>query len=204
MSEEVINQEFANIQEEAQKAARQVELYTRKLMVPIWEKRRDTIKKIPGFWTQAIGNTPLFLSPSENDIEAVENLTDFHVEYDEARPDYRKVVATFKKNDVFKNETLTKPSKKRKADEDDESNLSFLEFFGSNDNTIGGILADDIFPGALEYFQGEDDEDDEDADEIDLGSEDDEEEEGKLLSFLSLFGIHKMLIMNHSLPFPGD
>lgn len=63
--------------------------------------------------------------------QALENLTDFHVEYDENRPNYRKVTAvsfqyrvsraffietcltlsykqTFKKNDTFKNETLTK------------------------------------------------------------------------------------------------
>lgn len=33
------------------------------------------------------------MNPSENDIEALENLTDFHVEYDDARPGYRKITA---------------------------------------------------------------------------------------------------------------
>ena len=130
MSEEVINKELAALNEETLKAGKEVEQFTRKLMIPIWNKRRDVIKKIPNFWTQAvrdlfslfslfffkkviiiiithfsfsfiyiyiytqIGNSPLFaLNPSENDIEALENLTDFYVEYDEKRPDYRKVTA---------------------------------------------------------------------------------------------------------------
>lgn len=33
------------------------------------------------------------INPSENDLEALDNLTDFHVEYDHDKPDYRKVVA---------------------------------------------------------------------------------------------------------------
>jgi hypothetical protein len=36
------------------------------------------------------------------------NLEDFHVEYDDENPNYRKVTAVFKKNDTFKNETLVK------------------------------------------------------------------------------------------------
>ncbi|KAI9253852.1 hypothetical protein BDA99DRAFT_519162 [Phascolomyces articulosus] len=204
MSEEVINKELSALQEDTLKVGKEVEQYTRKLMIPIWNKRRDVIKKIPNFWTQAMGNSPLFaIDPSENDIEALENLTDFHVEFDEARPEYRKVIATFKKNDIFKNETLTKefinndegddeiiskatieyhsgkgPSKKRKADDDDEEGeLSFLEWFASDENGLGSILSDEIFPGALEYFQGDDDEDDDDAEEIELGSEDEDEED---------------------------
>lgn len=39
--------------------------------------------------------------PSENDIEALENLTDFHVEYDDKKPDYRKVVAVSVKSFFF-------------------------------------------------------------------------------------------------------
>jgi template-activating factor I len=35
-------------------------------------------------------------------------LEDFHVEYDDENPNYRKVTAVFKKNDTFKNETLVK------------------------------------------------------------------------------------------------
>lgn len=33
------------------------------------------------------------INPSDNDLEALDNLTDFHVEYDHDKPDYRKVVA---------------------------------------------------------------------------------------------------------------
>ncbi|KAI8143808.1 hypothetical protein BJV82DRAFT_609525 [Fennellomyces sp. T-0311] len=204
MSEEAINKELTAIQDDALKVAREVENYTRKLMVPIWEKRRGVIKKIPNFWAQAIGNSPIFsMDASDSDVEALENLTDFHVEYDESRPDYRKITATFSKNDVFKNETLTKefiinddgedeilskstidyhpgkaPNNKRKADDDDGPVFSFVEFFGNDDTAVGNLLSDDIFPGALEYFHGEED-DDEDADEIDLGSEDEDDEDEK-------------------------
>ncbi|KAG2227082.1 hypothetical protein INT45_003812 [Circinella minor] len=205
MSEEVINKELAALNEETLKAGKEVEQFTRKLMIPIWNKRRDVIKKIPNFWTQAIGNSPLFaLNPSENDIEALENLTDFYVEYDEKRPDYRKVTATFKKNDTFKNETLTKEfiindegedeviskdtidyhsgkapnNKKRKADDEDEDDFdfSFLDWFTSDDNSIGATLSDEIFPAAVEFFHGDEDSD-EDEEEIELGSDDEDEED---------------------------
>ncbi|KAI8376358.1 uncharacterized protein BYT42DRAFT_574317 [Radiomyces spectabilis] len=196
------------LDDESMKIAEQVQAYNRKLMTPLWTKRRDILKKIPGFWGQAIGNTPMFgLATGDSDVEALENLVDFHVEYDEKNPDYRKVVATFKKNDVFKNETLTKEytinpeegkvlakstidwhsgkepnSKKRKNDadeDDDEFAASFVEWFADDDIRPGIMLSEEVFPNALEYYQGLDiDDDDEDDDEeIDLASEDEEDEE---------------------------
>jgi hypothetical protein len=40
-------------------------------------------------------------NPSENDLDALENLTDFHVEYDHDKPNYRKVVAVSDKPGNF-------------------------------------------------------------------------------------------------------
>lgn len=172
------------------------------------------------------------INPSENDLEALDNLTDFHVEYDHDKPDYRKVIAvsnlfvasvnhsikphcyyqTFKKNGVFKNETLTKeitvdpesdgttiskttieyhenkgPNNKRKAkdaeeEDEDDFNVSFIDWFGDDDVRTGIILAEDIFPNAIDYYQGvgESDDDEDENGEIDLddmSDEDDEEEE---------------------------
>ncbi|KAI7904008.1 uncharacterized protein BX663DRAFT_506099 [Cokeromyces recurvatus] len=206
-AEDVLNDELMVLEEETMKVAEQVQAYQRKLMTPIWEKRREMVKKIPGFWGQVLGNSPLFgVDPSENDVEALENLVDFHVEYDHEKPDYRKVSATFKKNDIFKNETLTKeysidpesdgsviskttieyheskaPNKKRKAadedDDDDDFAVSFLEWFSDDDVRPGIILSEDIFPNAIEYFQGPEDDDEDEDEEIELGSEDESEEE---------------------------
>ncbi|KAI9483159.1 MAG: hypothetical protein EXX96DRAFT_499081 [Benjaminiella poitrasii] len=204
-TEDILNDELMVLDEETMKVAEQVQAYQRKLMTPIWEKRREMVKKIPNFWGQVLGNSPLFgVDPSENDVEALENLIDFHVEYDHNKPDYRKVSATFKKNNTFKNETLIKeysidpesdgsviskttieynenkaPNKKRKSptDDDDEDDfaVSFLEWFGDDDVRPGIILSEDIFPNAIDYFQGPDD--DEDDDEIELGSDDESEDE---------------------------
>lgn len=33
------------------------------------------------------------LEQKDNDVEALDNMTDFHVEFDDKRPNYRKVVA---------------------------------------------------------------------------------------------------------------
>ncbi|CAO3638256.1 unnamed protein product [Mucor fragilis] len=208
-AEDLLNDTFNVLEEETMKAAEQVQAYQRKVMEPIYHKRRELVKKIPNFWGTAIGNSPMFaINPSDNDLEALDNLTDFHVEYDHDRPDYRKVVATFKKNGVFKNETLTKeitvdpesdgttiskttieyhenkgPNKKRKANDEDEDeddfNVSLVDWFGDDDVRTGIILAEDIFPSAVDYYQGPgDSEDDEDENgEIDLDAESDEDEE---------------------------
>ncbi|KAI9365834.1 hypothetical protein BD770DRAFT_377350 [Pilaira anomala] len=200
--EDYINDQFQVLEEETFKVAEEVSAYQRKLMEPVWYKRREIVKKIPNFWSQTIGNSPLFgIEPTENDIEALEHLTDLHVEYDHEKPNYRKVTATFKKNGVFKNETLTKefsvdpedhgeviskstieyhenkaPSNKRKADEDDFA-VSFLEWFGDDDVRVGVILTEDIFPNAIEYFQGHEEDSDLDEEDIELGSEDESDDE---------------------------
>ncbi|OBZ81282.1 Protein SET [Choanephora cucurbitarum] len=200
--EDSISDDFAVLQEETIEAIQQVEAYQRKLMAPIYHKRREIAKKIPHFWSQSLGNSPLFaFEPSDNDVEALENLTELHVEYDDSKPNYRKVVATFKKNDLFKNETLTKEfsidpedegsviskttieyheskdSKKRKSREDDEDDATFLEWFGNDDVRSGILITEDFFPNALDYYKGDEESGDEIDDDIELGSEDDEDDE---------------------------
>ncbi|GAA5795835.1 hypothetical protein HPULCUR_001197 [Helicostylum pulchrum] len=202
--EDIINDQFMVLDEETMRVAEEVNAYQRKLMTPIWYKRREIVKKIPGFWSQALGNSPLFsIDPTENDMEALEHLTDLHVEYDDKRPNYRKVTATFKKNGVFKNETLIKefsvdpesdgeviskttieyhenkaPNNKRKADQDeDDFAVSFIEWFGDDDVRVGDMISEDIFPNAVDYFQGPEEDDDLDDDDIELGSDEDSDDE---------------------------
>ncbi|KAI8370202.1 hypothetical protein BD560DRAFT_396677 [Blakeslea trispora] len=200
--EEAIIDDFNVIQEETFEVIQQVEAYQRKLMAPIYHKRREIVKKIPQFWSHSMGNSPLFaFEPSDNDVEALENLTDLHVEYDDSKPNYRKVVATFKKNDLFKNETLTKEfsvdpeeegtviskttveyhdnksPKKRKSRDEGEDETSFLEWFGNNDVRTGILITEDFFPNALEYYKGDEESGDEIDDDIELGSEDEDEDD---------------------------
>ncbi|KAG0739365.1 hypothetical protein G6F57_006337 [Rhizopus arrhizus] len=189
-AEDIIEDQFQILQEETAKAMEQVQAYQHKMMTPVWEKRREIVKNIPNFWGQAIRNHPFFAATlSENDAKALDYLTDFHVEYDEANPKRCKVTATFKENDIFKNKTLTKEviidpeeggtvvsksaieyhgekSKKRKADEDDElENYSAIEWFGDDTIEAGILLIDDIFPDAFEYYTGNDQEEEEEEEE---------------------------------------
>ncbi|CAO3592995.1 unnamed protein product [Absidia cylindrospora] len=185
MSEQ-LNDELASLMAKEADIQNQVQVYQRKMMEPLWKERRELAKKIPNFWSDA----------------AIENLEDFHVEYDEARPEYRKVVATFKKNDVFKNESLTKefttdeetgtviskstieyhagkePNNKRKAGEvkEDDFDISFLKWFGDESIPTGVVLTEEIFPAAIDYYKGES-EDEDDDDDIELGSDSEDEEE---------------------------
>lgn len=52
--DESILKELNEINEETEKVSAQIEAYTRKLMTPVWNKRREVVKKIPNFWTHAV------------------------------------------------------------------------------------------------------------------------------------------------------
>lgn len=54
--EDIIEDQFQIIQEESIKALEQVQLYQRKVMTPIWEKRREIVKSIPNFWSTAVNH----------------------------------------------------------------------------------------------------------------------------------------------------
>ncbi|KAI7868361.1 hypothetical protein BDF14DRAFT_1795717 [Spinellus fusiger] len=195
-------QALIDISRETEKAHEEAQTFVRKLLKPTWEKRREIVKNIPNFWAQAVGSSPLFnMMTNAEDIQALESLVDLHVEHDDERPNYRKVIATFKKNDVFKNDVLIKeyiigndqdeiltkttieyhpgmePSNKRKRDEDEEDfTLSFHEWFNDDMNRPGFFISEDIFPSAIDLFNG-DSEDDMDGDDIELGSDDEEDDE---------------------------
>ncbi|KAG1462856.1 hypothetical protein G6F56_005425 [Rhizopus delemar] len=194
--EDIIEDQFQIIQEESIKALEQVQLYQRKVMTPIWEKRREIVKSIPNFWSTAIGNCTLFSEDiSENDQKALDSLTDFHVEYNENNPKQCKITATFGKNDVFKNETLTKEmiidheeggsviSKatieyygEKSAPNEDAAGISFIGWFEDDSFEAGIILSDEVFPDAVSYFKGEGGIDPDFID-FESGDEEDEDEE---------------------------
>ncbi|ORY98350.1 hypothetical protein BCR42DRAFT_430348 [Absidia repens] len=202
MSDDKINESILALETKEDEIQKQVEVYHRKLMAPLWKERREIVKGIPNFWASAISSAPMFnIQLNEEDIEILEHLIDFDVEYDDARPEYRKVIAVFKENTLIKNETLTKeftvdddeskvisksvieyhdgkePTEKPKSgdDEDDEYIVHFLQWFGDESITAGVVLTDEIFPAAIDYYNGEDSENEDDED-IELGSDSEDEE----------------------------
>lgn len=66
------------------------------------------------------------------------------------------------------------PSKKRKADEEDDFSASFLDAFANDDSGVAYLLSDEIFPSAIEYYQQDDEEDEDGDEEIELGSDSEE------------------------------
>ncbi|KAI9023862.1 hypothetical protein CLU79DRAFT_701064 [Phycomyces nitens] len=175
------------LNEETEKIQDEVQAYSRKLMRPTWDKRREIVKNIPDFWPTALGNSPLFNNvTNEDDLSAIKNLTDLNVEYDEKNPHYRKVTATFKKNDLFKNEKMTKEFKRKHAEdeENDDFQMSFHEWFADDENRPGFFISEDIFPNAIDFFNDDisdhgdfEDDDEEDEGEYDIGESDSEGEE---------------------------
>ncbi|KAL0088230.1 hypothetical protein J3Q64DRAFT_1724639 [Phycomyces blakesleeanus] len=196
--DEKTEEALMKLNEETEKVNEKVQAYSRKLMRPTWDKRREIVKNIPDFWPTAVGNCPLFSNnTNEDDLAAVKNLTDLNVEYDEKNPHYRKVTATFKKNDVFKNEKMVKefvigpdedeilskttieyhsgkePTKKRKhaeeveGEEDELPQMSFHEWFADEENRPGFFISEDIFPNAIDFFN----------DDVSDGGEYDDEDE---------------------------
>jgi len=55
-SEDIIEEQLQSLQQEASEVMEKVQVYQRKVMTPVWEKRREMIKKIPGFWGTAVSN----------------------------------------------------------------------------------------------------------------------------------------------------
>lgn len=52
--EDIINDGFMVLDEETMKVGEEVSAFQRKLMGPIWYKRREMVKKIPNFWGQTV------------------------------------------------------------------------------------------------------------------------------------------------------
>lgn len=52
--EDLINDDFAILDEETLKVSEEISAIQRKLMEPIWYKRREMVKKIPNFWGQTV------------------------------------------------------------------------------------------------------------------------------------------------------
>jgi len=146
------------------------------------KKRQQILKKIPHFWASCFDAFGLFDIDEEG--TAIQYLTDVSVERDEKDINHLKLTFAFESNSIFSNSTIVKEIwgshsegnfkaknteikfKGKKQSEDE-----FLEWLKEEESERLVILANDLYPNAIELFlQDQNDEDVED------GSEDLEEE----------------------------
>ncbi|KAF9572971.1 hypothetical protein EC968_009176 [Mortierella alpina] len=170
------------------------------LMLPIFEKRRAIIAKIPKFWSVVCQNhEALGGLVSADDIPILDHLTDLWVKHDTKDSRNYDIIFTFSENPYFTDKELVKkvvvkddepvaePTKinwkdgknvtlKRKNDADG----SFFELFEVTDATLADYIAHDMFTEAFAvYVNEESDGEFDDAESVDLEDEEDEEEEEK-------------------------
>ncbi|CAG8579619.1 2800_t:CDS:2 [Funneliformis mosseae] len=152
---------------------------------PIYEKRRNVLKRIPKFWSQVLMKQVLIGQYLDNDdYSVVQYINDVTVEMDENSLENFKIILRFLENEYFKNKELIKEfivdadgqrkiksttiewfegrdyTKKRKVDEDDD--LSFIKWFSEesideNSWDLGRIFKDDLYPQAWTIYNAEED-----------------------------------------------
>ncbi|KAG0346596.1 hypothetical protein BG004_001307 [Podila humilis] len=176
------------------------------MMLPLYEQRREIIAKIPNFWLTVFRNhMGLSQIIEEEDIPALEHLTDVWVKHDPKEIRSFEIVFTFSDNEYFSNKELIKKvtykddeqvaesftinwkdgkdltKSKRKQGADSDMSDSFFSYFKDDDVTIAHFIANELFPDALSSFVNGDDDDEEFDDEsegsIELSDEEEDEEE---------------------------
>ncbi|KAI7820961.1 hypothetical protein BC939DRAFT_456685 [Gamsiella multidivaricata] len=150
---EAVQDDIAALAEATEKAEFEIAKKRYEVMTPIFEKRREIVAEIPGFWSTVLQNhmatTELL---SESDRPVLEHLTDVWVKHDPKDIRNYEIVFTFKENPYFGNKELIKkiivkddepttevfkidwkegkdvtlkdPSKKRKSGADDAANAA--------------------------------------------------------------------------------
>ncbi|RKP35071.1 hypothetical protein BJ085DRAFT_17725 [Dimargaris cristalligena] len=170
---EKINDEL--IAEEAKLAAK----YEQKKQ-PLYAQRQKLFSQIPRFWATVIENHPVLCNLVQMDeMDLLALLTSLDIERDEANPSSFKVHLRFQPNDYLPSTIAWKAGKDLSKPSDGEDS-SFFHWFASNESSIGELLATDLFPNAVRYFQDEVEDDDEEAGhsgEEELLSEDDEDDD---------------------------
>ncbi|KAI8354384.1 hypothetical protein B0O80DRAFT_450935 [Mortierella sp. GBAus27b] len=193
---DAVQDEIQAIAEATERAELELANKRNELMLPVYEKRREVIAKLPNFWSIVIHKNGELLQLNEaTDLPILENLTDVWVKYDPKDSRNFEIIFTFKENAYFSNKQLIKkvtykddgsvteavkidwkegkdPSKKRKKDEGDD--LTFFSLFGDEEPGVCEFFAEKIFADAISIYSGEDD-----GEEIDFG-EDDEDDEGSV------------------------
>lgn len=122
-----ITEAFNKMADEEMKAVAKITREFNGKRKPLLEKRKQVVSKIPGFWLQALANTPAAGLINDKDAEVFQYLKDISVieptddEADKAKADDDfKIVFTFDKNPFFANKQLWKEVKYVGEDENRE------------------------------------------------------------------------------------
>ncbi|ORX90266.1 hypothetical protein K493DRAFT_318072 [Basidiobolus meristosporus CBS 931.73] len=163
---------------------------------PVYKKRQELLGQIPNFWTITFKNHPMLQGLLESeDVEVFNHLTDITIDRSTDDCTVYKVILSFSENPYFSNDSLIKEFSHDESGKviiknhpilwkdgqdltqsDGEKKDSFFTWFSEEDPEIGDLIANDLYPNAVKYFQGFDnDEDDEEFD--DFGDELDESED---------------------------
>ncbi|KAF9435542.1 hypothetical protein BGZ76_006084 [Entomortierella beljakovae] len=200
---ETLKDDMEALSKLADKAELELALKRNELMSPVLEKRRAIIAKIPKFWSTVFQlNGAMNQLLEEDDIPALNHLTDVWIKHDSKDPRVYDIVFTFSENPYFTNKELVKKlvvkgegeeeepfcekfeinwkdgkdlTKKRKKDAESDS---FFTWFSDDDAVLAQIFANDIFHDALSIYTNEGDDDEfDDGESVDLEDDEDEEEE---------------------------
>jgi template-activating factor I len=190
INEEIV-EEMKGVNQEIEVVETEIAKQHIKALKPIYEKRKEILKKIPKFWSQVfMKRAYIGQYLSTDDYSVVQFIDDVTVEMDENSLESFKIVMNFSENEYFKNKELIKEfiveadgqrkikstpiewfdgrdyTKKRKAN-DDEDDQSFIKWFSeeiSDENSweIGKLIKDEVYPQAWLIYTNDDDDDDDD------------------------------------------
>ncbi|KAF9586374.1 hypothetical protein BGW38_006118 [Lunasporangiospora selenospora] len=196
-----VQDDIKALNEQTEKVELELTKKRNELMLPILEKRREIIAKIPKFWPTVLQNSHEIANlVAMDDLPALEHLTDLWVKHDPKDPRNYEIIFTFSDNEYFTNKELIKKifhkdgeqateaytinwkegkdltASKGKKDEDSED--SFFSWFKDVDDvTVGQYFANEVFFDAFSVYAGED-EDMFDDESVDL--EDEDEDDGEV------------------------
>ncbi|PVU94345.1 hypothetical protein BB561_002604 [Smittium simulii] len=119
-----------------------------------YTKRAAVIAKIPNFWQRAIENQAVLSTLVESeDSNALEYLVNIRIDREESNPTAFKIIFEFKENPYFTNSELVQTVNLSNREEPIISNAPIEWKEGKV--YLAELIANDFYPNALNYFQGE-------------------------------------------------
>lgn len=185
---ESLQEEFNSIETALEEEQNQLLRKYEQKRRPLYSKRKEAVKKIPGFWKTVFEHHPMTMQMLDaDDVEILEKMTDMSYE-ESVDGKHQTLTMTFDKNPFFTNATLRKEVTVKKAKEDEEeddvevkhSNIEWAKgkkrkaedegvgFFSGwyQDDEEAELLQyikSDLLPRALKYFAGYVESDDEEV-----------------------------------------
>jgi len=185
--------EFDTIQEKLEDENRLLWVKYELKKVPLYERRREVVARLPQFWTTALENhNVLGEKIDESEEELFAELKDIWVDRDAKDPRKSKLTLTFDENPIINEREVSiavegdlddgkfKKTVSKVTYKKDLNAESLFHTLLSEDAKVEHlliILINDLFPEALVYYAGKDEEYEEDMDLGDMVSEEEEEQD---------------------------